>query len=662
VTSQSTQFIPQQNPQPRLQPTSNLISQQLLIIEKSIKNISDVINQLLEMLKQWSKQQASNEQVSDVYICFENEFDHACEVFAAFNFNNSDLEHHADLLHIALKATLSQNATEEGFENTLRQLQNLTNVILLGLKCKQEKLRHSLIEEVKGSEYVSENIQTGTGITLSLGSFTKDNSLIENDVEKIKEHTSSTQTDCAIKNHDISLSFLGREKTTRDYLPPIITREENLSSPLPPPPMSSKNAFAVLERRGILKTRASRIYSTDQTCKPICDPPENCQNLGTGLNKIKDTSALKKENQFLLTPPLTPLPQNNLTLFLQYKTIVKKFILSGGYSNLSITRLQFAFIEKFDWNNNNHCNRLPDIYIEDPLSGIWHVLEDLSDVKDGSLLVLNVEALDEAKCLEDEGSDGIKKIIEDIKVAVGEQKATIQQVLDRQQVTAKELNQIQANVSSISEDINHRTAQNCTTLVPRNIKILGQEEKVDGFNRDLLNLRQSYSSHQSEIQKSLNAVCKVSEDLQKAVAEACLSDTINDFGRKYVENKKKSINGQCDKLVSNVDELMNAVKDLRLDVAVRCVEPPPRKLQTVFKDMALADMELKKMKKVIIGEKPVWNKTWDKEIQRVRDDKENMRIYEGLVDELQDDVTKASRILALVKPGPKVQTKIPQAS
>ena len=123
---------------------------------------------------------------------------------------------------------------------------------------------------------------------------------------------------------------------------------------------------------------------------------------------------------------------------MQYKSKIKKFVLPDG-GDLTIPRLQLAFIEKFAWNTHNNGVDLPDIYIQDPVSGVRHEVEDLSDIKERSVLVLNVEQLDEVKRHIDDGIGGLRRIIEDVKTSVEGQQAAIQRVSDRQQESAKEI-------------------------------------------------------------------------------------------------------------------------------------------------------------------------------------------------------------------------------
>ena len=155
------------------------------------------------------------------------------------------------------------------------------------------------------------------------------------------------------------------------------------------------------------------------------EPPEHQEPV-----KIESSSSpgtVEHKSRSHTTPPQSQIldlgsspPQGKeLTLFLQYKSKIKKFVLTGGYDELTLARLQLAFIEKFAWNNHDTGVELPEIYVQDQVSGIRHELEDLSDVKDRSVLVLNVEALDEVKRHFDDGIGGLQKTLDGFQVFAG---------------------------------------------------------------------------------------------------------------------------------------------------------------------------------------------------------------------------------------------------
>ena len=360
-------------------------------------------------------------------------------------------------------------------------------------------------------------------------------------------------------------------------------------------------------------------------------------------------------NQF--SPEQSPPPGKELTLFLQYKTKVKKIVLPDGYNDLSTARLQLAFIEKFAWNTHNNGVDLPEIYIQDPVSGVRHELEDLNDIKDRSVLVLNVEVLDEVKRHIDDGLGGIKQIIEGVKSAVDDQQASIQRVSDRQQETAKEMARLAAAPASSARSSYVDNQRNGTLVSPSKVNSQAQLSEIQSLRRDLAVLRQTYNGFQSDIQSSMSLIRNKANSVKSVAIKAAVPDIKGESGRAYVNNGKKNLNADSDKLVSQVDDLQDVVEDLRKDVVVRGVRPIPRQLETVAKNISQATMNLKKMQDFLKSERPIWTKIWEKELETVCNDREEMTMQEDLATDLQDDLEKATQTFALVEQATKEQMK-----
>jgi len=68
-------------------------------------------------------------------------------------------------------------------------------------------------------------------------------------------------------------------------------------------------------------------------------------------------------------------------------------------------------------------------------------------------------------------------------------------------------------------------------------------------------------------------------------------------------------------------------------------------------------MELKKMQDFMKRERPIWTKIWEKELETVCNDREEMTMQEDLAADLQDDLEKASQTFALVEQATKEQMK-----
>jgi hypothetical protein len=355
------------------------------------------------------------------------------------------------------------------------------------------------------------------------------------------------------------------------------------------------------------------------------------------------------------TPPVSqyvpegsPQLGKELTLFLQYKSKIKKFVLSDG-GDLSIPRLQLAFIEKFAWNTHNNGVDLPEIYIQDAVSGVRHELEDLNDIKERSVLVLNVEALDEVKRHFDDGIGSLRRIVEGIRTSMDDQHSTIQRVSDRQQETAKELASIAAAPTPAP------AAPIINGLVAASKDTNGQLKEVQSLRRDLAVVRQTYTSFVSDMQASMSTLKNKAASVKQAASHAPVPVMDNNTGRAYVNTGKKSLSDDSESIVNRVDDLQDLVEDLRKDVVTRGVRPLPRQLEDVSRDISTATSDLKKLQEFLRKEKPIWTKIWEKELQVVCDDRDLLTMQEELAADLEDDLDKAAQTFALVEQATKQQ-------
>ena len=119
-------------------------------IEKSVTHLLVATKQLLETLTQWSRHQATDAQVSDVYVRLGYEFNIACRSFTAINVDTSDLGNVPELLRHILESTLSQEASVESLEKYLPKIRDIIINLLHGLKRKQQKLRQKQAKDGSG--------------------------------------------------------------------------------------------------------------------------------------------------------------------------------------------------------------------------------------------------------------------------------------------------------------------------------------------------------------------------------------------------------------------------------------------------------------------------------------------------------------------------------
>ncbi|KAL8814466.1 MAG: hypothetical protein Q9223_006309, partial [Gallowayella weberi] len=377
------------------------------------------------------------------------------------------------------------------------------------------------------------------------------------------------------------------------------------------------------------------------------------------LDDSQQNSTSNPDHSEHFIPEDSPQPGKELTLFLQYKSKIKKFVLPDGANDLSVARLQLAFIEKFAWNTHSNGNDLPEIYIQDPVSGVRHELEDLRDVKDRSVLVLNVEALDEVKRHIDEGLGGLRRMVEGVRTIIDNQQTAIQRVSDTQQITNKEVMRLASapgpatprTTSFEKPKVNGVRLRTPNLSKDSSSQLMG----IQAMKRDLTVMRQSFSSLVSDMNTSIADVHSKASHVKTMAIEGVLPSLDSSTGRSYVNLGKKTLGEDSEKLVDRVDSLQDVVEDLRKDVVTRGVRPLPRQLETVGKNISTVTAELKKMQEYLKREKPMWTKIWEKELQLVCSDRDLLTMQEELAADLEDDLEKAAQTFALVEQATKQQ-------
>lgn len=347
-----------------------------------------------------------------------------------------------------------------------------------------------------------------------------------------------------------------------------------------------------------------------------------------------------------------------MTVFLQIGRSTKKTVLPEGVDDLSLTSIRLLFISKFNYSPPAGEN-FPEIYLQDPTSGVRYELEDLQDVKDRSVLCLNVEVLDEVKRHIDEGICGLRNLVEGVKGLVDGQAVALHRVAERQEEAAKKIAELSVPPTAVPTpqpvSVNRINAP-AASGIDNDQQIL----EIRDLRRDLAVLRQVYSSFVSDVNNSMSTIKTKAATINTAVENASTIAALNTApgsGRAYVEEGKKTLSADADNLVTRVDDLQDLVEELRKDVVLRGVRPLHRQTETVAKDLAQAKQELKRMSDYIKREKPKWKKVWEKELELVCDDQQFFNMQEELASDLQDDLDKASQTFALVEQCTEQQVK-----
>lgn len=435
------------------------------------------------------------------------------------------------------------------------------------------------------------------------------------------------------------------------------------SEPGPEPKSPEKPSVGATLSGPIEDTPVHEPHENGEIAQPISARPEAPAR--SASRKLKSPShSPTYAPQFV--PEDSPQPGKELTLFLQYKTKIKKCVLEDGSNDLSMARLQLAFIEKFAWNTHNNGVELPEIYIQDPVSGVRHELEDLSDIRDRSVLVLNIEMLDEVKNHIDAGLGDLRGMMEKIKTSVDDQQAALSRVSQRQQETARDIAGIAAAPPPTSRPsaLSPPTSSSSGGVsAPRGVSPAGTAAPNDAatlndlrtLRRDLAIVRQTYTTFTTDVQNSMSQIRQKASTIKSVAAATALPSLAGDSGRAYINAGKSSLQEDERRVVARVDDIQDAIEDLRKDVVSRGVRPLPRQLEDVGRELSEVTQAVKRLREFMRREKPLWTKIWEAELQTVCEERDLLSNSEELLVDLEADLEQAGGTLGLVEQATRQQ-------
>ena len=419
-----------------------------------------------------------------------------------------------------------------------------------------------------------------------------------------------------------------------------VTMGATVNGPLGPPPEELQESVSIDSQ--LVAPPPPPEHQTPIDIEPASTPD-------SAQRKVRE-NVTPPQSQFIAADSSPP-QGKELTLFLQYRTKIKKFVLSEGYEELTIARLQLAFIEKFAWNTQHDGAELPEIYVQDPVSGVRHELEDLSDVKDRCVLVLNVEALDEVKKHIDEGIGGLQKTLDGVRSLLEGQSTLMHRFSDRQLETSKEM----ARMSTVPAPHATRTPTLAQGKFSAPTSSDSTLQEIQNLRQEIAVLRQTYSTMSSDFAAAMGDIKAKAANVKVVAAAAANAAYKGDAGRAHINAGKKTLSGESEALVNRVDDLSDIVEELRKDVVTRGVRPLPRQLEDISKEISTTAKQLGKVKDFVKREKPIWTKIWEQELQVVMTERDDLTQQDELMNDLDGDLDDITNVFKLVEEAMKQQ-------
>ncbi|KAF5092470.1 hypothetical protein D0Z03_002840 [Geotrichum reessii] len=335
-----------------------------------------------------------------------------------------------------------------------------------------------------------------------------------------------------------------------------------------------------------------------------------------------------------------------IILFLQLGRSVKKCFVET--SELTIPALRLLFIDKFTYSNSE---AFPDIYIQDPKSGVRYELDEESlanDVRSGSMLSLNVEVVDEVKKQIDEGLALLTKHVVDLNNKVTNNSTTITELANLQKSMQESYEKMLESGAKVQGSID-------TAIAPQAVAngeftdggklAVTDTQKLADLRKEIAIVKQVSGSTISELRKTVTDLIKKSQQLQASNALPPPGDS----SRSFMERCFKKLSADSDKLLTDADDLQDIIEALRKDVAQRAVRPDVRKMESVAKELAAARKDLQAIEQFIVSEKVGWKKIWERELDKICEEQQTLKLHEDIIVDLFDDLDKAAQTFELVE-------------
>ncbi|KAK9373671.1 actin interacting protein 3-domain-containing protein [Lipomyces chichibuensis] len=488
------------------------------------------------------------------------------------------------------------------------------------------------------------------------------------------------------------------QRTPQVPMPSTYTRErpriqinESESRQHPYVTHPTKDPLAALQRGEALERRASRRFSAYQFAKlgAVAGSAEvRTRSRGNSINSVHDGFVGSKlrlsspaeqeeggieeiEKPELSAKAVEPAPNTQdilpesavekekqeaatLPIFIQLGRQVKKAVLDK--SDISIAAIRLLFVERFSYSPG--AENFPDLYIQDKEAGVRYELEEstICDISAGSVVSLNIEQVDEGRKAIEDGVANIMKQFAEMQSSLAQQADAIAKVLDVQQSSAAQLEQVVKDLEkSLSQPV---TRQGSPTPQKQPKPVVDHEtlSELASLRKDVAALRQIHAALTKDVDTSLS-------DVREKVAgmSGTAQTSIVVEGNVQVQKYSEHLSTSTDGLLTRVDDLQDVIEALRKDVASRGVRPLPRELDAVAKDITSVRAKLSTVDSYIKNEKPIWKRILEKELDNVVEEQQFFTHQEDLVADLSEDLESAVETFELVRQVVEEQMKNPRS-
>lgn len=346
-----------------------------------------------------------------------------------------------------------------------------------------------------------------------------------------------------------------------------------------------------------------------QTAKPIVKPFSSAAIISTPPQS-QNTQQNEIQNQF----------------FLKLKNEVKKVEISLP---ITIPKLKVLFTQKFKYSPPG-ISAYPKFYIQDEPSSIAYELEDISDIKFGSIISLHQEDIRTA----------IFKHVDD---QIGTVKNDMMNMEDRilKRIEKLQLFQTSTPVSpAFRQTADMEFEKNMKNKLEKNSN---DQKLVDDLEDEINKIKQ----HQKKSVKKLNDMVNITiKTLDEIQADGLVPQNISE--NTYVMDCKSKVSNGCESLVEKLDDLQDVIEFIKRDITKHNIKPSDKQLDHLSKEMVSTKAELASLTDYTQIERKNLQAMWNKQMQTIAVDQRFFKAQEEIIGLLAQDYQSAQETFELI--------------
>ncbi|WVQ80470.1 hypothetical protein IAT38_002575 [Cryptococcus sp. DSM 104549] len=330
---------------------------------------------------------------------------------------------------------------------------------------------------------------------------------------------------------------------------------------------------------------------------------------------------------------------------------------------ITMEALRLVFMERFEYDPGKED--FPEVCIRDHRTGVEYELEEMDDLRDGCVLCLNIEPLDQVKLHIDTNFAALLQEMKEMRTT-----------LDREREQAKRASVLPplslAGLSTASAASDHQATPavaasgafsppqppDAVPTAPAEVQstplVVGptedhlrqlqeQHDELESLRRELAITRQAHSEYVTETDETLGKLREEAATLRK------VSTANPNRNRALLDADKAQLDGQCTETIKAVEDLTDVIDGAKVDAWKRYVTPSKHQMANIRSDLQKARTMVEEFTAAVTKADPSWRKTWQAELHRVMEEQKLHNHQTKLCGDLKKDLDDAEKVLENVQ-------------